>query len=144
MIAIESSYGLGSAIVSGEVTPDKYVVNKVTGEIAQRTVSEKLIRHVPDRAAGGVRVEDVPAEERDRPCLSDAEVLALAETARRIERHYGKPQDIEWAIAQDGAQFLLQSRPETVWAKRDGAPVARRAADPLQHVFAVFGGRRAP
>ena len=66
----------------------------------------------------------------------------LVAVGRRIERHYGKPQDIEWALDQDGNVLLLQSRPETVWSAKDAAPVAPVAANPLAHVMNIFGGRK--
>ena len=139
------SLGLGSALVSGEVTPDKYVVSKVTGEIAQRTVSAKALRHVP-AANGGVRVEALEGDLQTQPALSDAEIHALAEIGKRVEAHYGSPQDIEWAVAPDSAGreqiYLLQSRPETVWARRDSSPVAKPAARPYDHVLAALGGLR--
>jgi pyruvate,water dikinase len=145
VIAIEASLGLGSALVSGEVTPDKYVVSKVTGEIAQRTVSAKALRHVP-AANGGVRVEALEGDLQTQPALSDAEIHALAEIGKRVEAHYGSPQDIEWAVAPDSAGreqiYLLQSRPETVWARRDSSPVAKPAARPYDHVLAALGGLR--
>ncbi len=143
VIAIEGSWGLGSSIVSGEVTPDKYVVSKVTGDIVHRTVSEKLVQHVPDIAAGGVRHESVAAEQQSVPCLTDAEIAELAQIAKRVERHYGSPQDIEWAIAREDAAgiYLLQSRPETVWASRDATPVAAPKPKAFDHVFALLSGR---
>jgi len=143
VVVIEGAYGLGSAIVGGEVTPDKFIVNKVTGEIAGRAVTDKAVQHLPD-AAGGVVVTAVPEAERSLPCLSDAEIIALAEVGRRVERHYGKPQDIEWAIARGpGAEiFLLQSRPETVWSRRDAEPVIAPKARAVDHVFAAFAGKR--
>ncbi len=141
---IEGAYGLGSAIVGGEVTPDKFVVNKVSGEIANRAVTEKTVQHLPDFDAGGVVVTEVPAAQRSLPCLSDTEIAALAEIGRRVERHYGRPQDIEWAIARgpDAEIFLLQSRPETVWSKRDAQPVVAPKAKAMDHVFAAFAGKR--
>jgi len=141
VIAIEGSWGLGSSIVSGEVTPDKYVVSKVTGEIAQRTVSQKLVQHVPDGDAGGVRVAAVEDERQRLACLSDAEIGELAQIAKGIERHYGAAQDIEWAI-EAGCVYLLQSRPETVWASREATPVAAPKARAFDHVFSLLGGRR--
>ena len=147
VVAIEASWGLGSAVVSGEVTPDTYVVNKVTGEIVKRTVSIKTRWHRPNANAAGVLDEDVPEHLQNEPCLSDDEVRQLAEVARRVERHYGTPQDIEWAIAHDlpaGEHlFLLQSRPETVWAGRDAAPVAAPKGRAFDHVMSLFGGAAA-
>jgi len=68
--------------------------------------------------------------------------MALRDIARKVERHYGRPQDIEWAIDQTGQIHLLQSRPETVWSSKERAPVAKPAENPLQHVMKIFGGRR--
>ena len=124
VVAIESAWGLGSALVSGEVTPDRYVLSKITGDISQRNVSEKLMEHVP-AAAGGVDERPVPAERVSEPSISDDELARLLDTAKQVEAHYGAPQDIEWAICRArGDVHLLQSRPETVWANKEAAPVA--------------------
>ncbi len=142
VIVIEGSWGLGSAIVSGEVTPDKYVVGKITGEIVSRTVSTKMRMHKPNAAGAGVFDEEVPAELQNAACLNDKELHALADIAKRVERHYGCPQDIEWAIARDlppGENVvLLQSRPETAWAAKDDAPVAAPKSKPFHHVFSLL------
>ena len=184
VVAIEGVWGLGSALVSGDVTPDSWVISKVTGEISGRRVSPKVKIHsylpngfvappsappislggqdtsagssgkapqkLPSPAAGesgavgGVTVRDTPPDLRDAPCLTDDEIRALASVARRVEAHYGAPQDIEWAVL-DGAEnadariVLLQSRPETVWASREVPPAGvpkPRAAD---HVLSLFG-----
>lgn len=145
VIVIESAWGLGSALVSGEVTPDRFVVNKVTGEITQRTISQKLMRHAPDLAKGGVVEEEVPREQQSLSSLSDAELKELAATAKQVERHYGRAQDIEWAVAnEDGksAIYLLQSRPETVWSAKDAAPVAKPKATAFDHIFAALSHRK--
>ena len=139
VITIEGSWGLGSGIVSGEVTPDRFVVNKITREISKRDIATKLQAHVP-APDGGVLVDDVAADRQNVPCLSDEQVFALAEVGKQVERHYGKPQDIEWALDQDGHILLLQSRPETVWATKDKAPVAKPTAKPFDHIFKVMGG----
>jgi len=145
VIAIEASFGLGSALVSGEVTPDKFVINKVTGDIVSRTVSVKTVRHVP-AANGGVHVEAIPAAEQQKPSLEDVQLRELVTIGKRVERHYGSPQDIEWALAPDahGVErlYLLQSRPETVWSQRDAKPVAQPAARAYDHVLAALGTTR--
>jgi pyruvate, water dikinase len=144
VVAVEASWGLGSALVSGDVTPDSFVVGKVTGEICRRTVSSKLRRHRMEPGGTGVLVEDVPPDLRDRPCLTDAEIHLLARTARKVEAHYGRAQDIEWALAADEPEgenlLLLQSRPETVWSSREDAPAAAPRARAFDHVVAMFGG----
>jgi len=142
VITIEAAWGLGSAVVGGEVTPDRWVVGKVTGEISVREVSEKLIQHRPV-TSGGIESVSVALALRHIPCLTDEELNALRDIARKVERHYGRPQDIEWAVENHTEKILLlQSRPETVWSAKDAAPVATVAQDPLQHLMSIFGGRR--
>lgn len=142
VIAVEAAWGLGSAVVGGEVTPDRWVIAKITGEISRRDISDKAIQHVP-AAAGGIDAVTVPEERRRLACLSDEELQRLREIGRRVERHYGRAQDIEWAVDGDtGEILLLQSRPETVWSAKEAAPVARAADNPLAHVMTIFGGRR--
>lgn len=145
VIAIEGSWGLGSCIVSGEVTPDRFVVSKVTGDIVKRTISSKPVQHVPDAERGGVRSEPVPEEKQNAPCLTDAEIRELGQLAKQVERHYGAPQDIEWSIgpAGDGEHvYLLQSRPETAWTSRETEPLATPKPRAFDHVLAVLGGRQ--
>lgn len=142
VITIEGAWGLGSAVVSGEVTPDRWVVGKITGEISVRDISDKHARQVPAEGGG---IQEVANEEaiRNQPCLTDDQLMALREVGRKIERHYGKPQDIEWALDESGNVFLLQSRPETVWAAKDAvAPVKPPEENPLKHVMSIFGGRK--
>jgi pyruvate, water dikinase len=142
VISIEGTWGLGSALVSGEVTPDRWVVGKITGEISVREVSDKAIRHAQLPGGG---VEELAVEEslRREPCLSDEELQALRAIGRQVERHYGRPQDIEWAIDRHtGEIMLLQSRPETVWSNKDNQSAVSRVTDPLLHVMSIFGGQR--
>jgi len=142
VITIEGAWGLGSSVVSGEVTPDKWVVGKITGEISQRDISDKHARQVPAPEGGGIVEVENEADKRSAPCLTDDELLALREVGRKIERHYGMPQDIEWALDQQGKVLLLQSRPETVWAMKDAEakPVAEPTGSPLSHVMGIFSG----
>jgi pyruvate, water dikinase len=140
VITIEATWGLGSAIVGGEVTPDRFVISKITGEISVREISDKHIQHVPAET-GGVKSVETPEALRRASSVSDQELAALKEIARKIERHYGRPQDIEWAVDRSGQIHLLQSRPETVWSLKDQAPIAKPAENPLSHVMNIFGGR---
>jgi pyruvate, water dikinase len=119
-VAIDASWGFGEAVVSGEVTPDNYLVDKVLQQVTRREISYKATEY---RLNGrGVEVVEVTDERANAPCLTDLEICAVAAMARRAERHYGSPQDVEWAIDRhlpDGENVvLLQSRPETVWSKR--------------------------
>lgn len=142
VITIEGAWGLGSAVVGGEVTPDRWVVGKITGEIPVRDISDKAIRHAP-APGGGVHEVPVEPELRQVACLTDDQLQALRAVARQVERHYGRPQDIEWAIDRhSGAVLLLQSRPETVWSNKDPTPVVAPLADPRLHVMSIFGGRK--
>jgi pyruvate, water dikinase len=142
VITIEGAWGLGSAVVGGEVTPDRWVIGKITGEISVREISDKALEHLP-APAGGFDAVPVPEERRRIPSLSDAELQALRAVARQVEQHYGRPQDIEWAVERHtGAILLLQSRPETVWSRKESDPVARAQENPLTHVMSIFGGRR--
>lgn len=119
-VAIDASWGFGEAVVSGEVTPDNYLVDKVLKQITRREVSCKSIEYRLNGA--GVEVIELTGERATAPCLTDDEVCAVAALARRAERHYGSPQDVEWALDRhlpDGENIvLLQSRPETVWSNR--------------------------
>jgi pyruvate,water dikinase len=143
VIAVEACWGLGSALVSCDVTPDSFVISKVTGEIVRRTVAAKLRRHQAGPGGRGVSAADVPAPLREQACLADAEIAALARIGQRVEEHYGAPQDIEWAITEGSRPeegiVVLQSRPETVWARRRTGPVATAKARPADHVFEHLG-----
>jgi pyruvate,water dikinase len=141
VVTIEGAWGLGSAVVGGEVTPDRWVLGKITGDISVRDISDKHVRHVPN-AGAGTKTEPVPEDQRRQPCLSDDQLQQLRSIGRKVEGHYGRPQDIEWAIDRiTGAMLLLQSRPETVWSAREAAPVAKVAQDPRMHVMSIFGGK---
>ncbi len=119
-VAIDASWGLGEAVVAGEVTPDNFLVDKVMREIVSRKIGPKAIEYRV--VAGGVEVGDVEEERQTVACLTDDEIKAVAAMARRAEKHYGTPQDVEWAIDRhlpDGENvILLQSRPETVWSRQ--------------------------
>ncbi|HYD54894.1 MAG TPA: rifamycin-inactivating phosphotransferase, partial [Gemmatimonadaceae bacterium] len=107
--AIEATFGLGEAIVSGLVNADAYTVRH--GEIVSRAVGTKALA-IHAAPAGGTRRQPIAPERREQPALTDAEVVRLAALGRRIEAHFGRPQDIEWCLDDDGFQFV-QSRPIT-------------------------------
>ncbi|WP_423751178.1 phosphoenolpyruvate synthase [Salinirarus marinus] len=110
-IIIEAAWGLGEAVVSGAVSPDNYVIDRESGDVEEVTVAEKKVMHV--KSETGETVErDVGEDRRDRQVLTEAEIDRLVELGRRVEDHYGTPQDVEWAIA-DGEVYMLQSRPIT-------------------------------
>jgi pyruvate,water dikinase len=139
MVALNASWGLGIGVVSGEVTPDDYLVSKITGEVVRRTVSTKQIQYARDPAGRGtVRIEVSP-EQRDQPCLGDADVTALLDLARLVELHFGSHQDIEWAIARGrprpDAVLLLQTRPVTTLPE----PTPKLSSSALSLVMRRFG-----
>ena len=121
-IVIEGNHGLGEAVVSGSVTPDDFIVDKVSMKIIEKRISKKTVQYIRDPQTGKTVHADVPVDKQEQPCVNDEEILKLAELAKRIEQHYGKPQDIEWAIDRDipfpANVFIVQSRPETVWSAR--------------------------
>jgi pyruvate,water dikinase len=114
-LVIEGSFGLGEAVVSGAVSPDRYVVDKDTLAIVKREVSAKELVIEP-AADGGTVTRLLEGDESTRPVLTDAEVHELAELGARIEAHYGAPQDTEWAFEAQGGAWMLQSRPVTTLA----------------------------
>nr|WP_275585547.1 PEP/pyruvate-binding domain-containing protein [Blastococcus saxobsidens] len=133
VIAINASWGLGHAVVSGEVTPDEFWVSKAGPQLTSQTIAHKLTQCVPDPSGTGVITAPVPADQRDIACLDAAMVLQLAELATRVEDHYAHPVDIEWALTRStdhapARLLLLQSRPETSWKARQAEARARRAA----------------
>ncbi|MDH7593825.1 MAG: phosphoenolpyruvate synthase [Methanomicrobiales archaeon] len=108
---IEGSWGLGEAIVSGSVSPDKYVYDRHSGRVVDRLIATKKIAIVPDGMKGTKTVELDPERQRS-PVLTDEEVKKLAHYGQIAEEHYESPQDVEWAIAK-GEIYILQSRPIT-------------------------------
>jgi pyruvate,water dikinase len=129
-VAIDAAWGFGEAVVSGEVTPDNFLVDKVLLEVSKREISHKAheYRLTDHDSVEKAEVDDTRA---DAPCLTDPQLKAIAALAKTAEKHYGCPQDIEWAVDADLAEgdnvILLQSRPETVWSKKPRESVAGSA-----------------
>jgi pyruvate,water dikinase len=125
-VVIEGNWGLGETVVSGQVNPDKFVVDKVTKEI-ERMVSQKGIECIFDPIKGMVCHLDIPPERQEIQCIEDEEVIELVRYAKRVEEYYGCAQDIEWAIDKNRPFpfniFMVQSRPETVWSQKKKEPV---------------------
>lgn len=125
-VLIDAAWGLGEAVVGGQVTPDSFRVARVGGAV-ERTVSTKEVRTV--RTAAGTREEPVPAGLRDQPSLTDEQATHLAALGARIEELYGVAMDVEWAL-HDGVPAILQARPVTGAAGR--APVTEVWNDSLR------------
>ena len=138
-IVIDASWGFGEAVVGGEVTPDNFKVDKVLLEIMNRTISPKTIEYALE-AEGSVARRTVGDQRANQACLTDREVKAIATMARRVEKHYGTAQDIEWAIdrhlpAPDNV-VLLQARPETVWSRKKPKKRATHDINPMEGMVA--------
>ncbi|KAE8765462.1 PEP/pyruvate-binding domain-containing protein [Georgenia thermotolerans] len=138
-VAIEASWGLGLAVVGGEVTPDRFLVDKVGLGIVERTPGRKLLEYRRGDAA-----VPVPAERQDLPCLSDDDITALAQLGKRLERLHGAPQDIEFALDEElpaGSDvILLQCRPETVWSSVPRKPAFDASAGMMSWITGSISG----
>jgi pyruvate,water dikinase len=135
VVFITASYGLGETVVQGSVNPDEFYVykpNLAAGRpaILSKSVGSKTVRMVfggTQVAGSSVRTEDVPEADRDRFSITDAEAEELARYAVAIERHYGRPMDIEWGRdGRDGKLYILQARPETVKSQERAGDALRR------------------
>jgi pyruvate,water dikinase len=115
-IIIEAGWGLGETIVAGEVNPDRYVVDKETLEIRFREVKKQTKMKIKDPLTGRTIETEVPEKKKEAQVLSDEEISGLSKVVKKIDEHYKKPQDIEWAIER-GNIFIVQSRPITTIKK---------------------------
>jgi len=116
-IVIEASWGLGESVVSGEVTPDEYVVDKKTLKILSVKINEKKVMTVYDISKRRTTKIEVPPQLRCARVLSDKEVIELAKLAIKLEEHYNHPQDIEWAIDENGI-WIVQTRNITTLGRK--------------------------
>ncbi len=129
VIIIEAAYGLGEAVVSGMVTPDEYVVDKATLKIKEKKVA-KQTKMVVQKPEGGTEEKPVPEELQEKQKLPDDKIVKLAEIGRRIEEHYGHPQDIEWALEHENL-YIVQSRAITTIGKTGGGPTTSEEDEPI-------------
>lgn len=146
-ITIDASYGVGEMVVSGQVTPDNIMLDKVTLQVVGEHIGDKHAELVPDPETHSLVERHVEPERAAVRCLSDAELKAVALMAKRCEKHYQCPQDIEWALdadLPDGQNLLLlQSRPETIHsnkAKPEGIPAAPAPAFSMSSITASMMG----
>jgi pyruvate, water dikinase len=140
-VCIDASWGLGEAVVSGEVTPDNFLIDKVLREVVYRNVSCKTLEYRLTEA-GSVEPCEIEAERQNVQCITDEELVAVAILARRAEKHYGCPQDVEWAIdrhlPKDQNVVMLQSRPETVWSQKPKTSVATGATTGVASIMSTL------
>ena len=134
VVFITAAYGLGETVVQGAVNPDEFYVHKPTLEagrpaVLRRTRGSKLIKMVyadSSKPGRSVQTVDVETAHCRQFCVTNAEVEALARQALIIEKHYGRPMDIEWARdGDDGQLYIVQARPETVQSQQDGRQMER-------------------
>ena len=129
VVSVEAGFGLGEALVSGLVNADRYTVRD--GEIVDKAVATKRLAMYA-APAGGTQEQAIEAERQEQPALTDEQVIRLAQLGRRIEAHFGRPQDIEWCLVDDGFQ-IVQSRPITTLF-----PIPARG-DLENHVYVSVG-----
>jgi pyruvate, water dikinase len=162
LLVVEANWGLGESVVSGQVTPDYWTVERDSGRIVERRVGAKLVWSVlaepgaggaGDGGGRGTVLAPLPAELAGAPCLTDDEVRYICGRAAAIEEAEGTPQDVEWAVARDldvpDSVYFLQHRPETTWAGAapesgptsapgtppGSAPAPAKSFDPVQYAL---------
>ena len=140
-VAIDASWGLGEAVVSGEVTPDNFLVDKVLREVIKREISDKCVEYRLTED-GVVDKVEITGDRRTTPAVTDEDLTAISVLARRAEKHYGCPQDVEWALDKHlpaGENVvMLQSRPETVWSQKPKESVTTGGYDPMASIVATL------
>ena len=139
MVAVNASWGLGLAVVGGEVTPDDFLISKVTREIVRENVHRQgRSSTCPHPGGRGVMRVDVTEERQLQRCLDEPTLAALADVARTIERHFGAPSGHRMGdrARRPDDLFVLQSRPVTAVPRREHEPVA---ADAVSFVMKTFG-----
>jgi len=139
IVLIETGYGLGEFVVQGKITPDEYYVKKSDLTIVKKNVPKKTIQLVRN-PAGGTEEKPVPPDLQDKQVLTDDQIRELAKYAIAIEEHYKKPMDIEWALDERTDKlFILQARPETVWAAKAPVVVEEKPAITKERKILVQG-----
>lgn len=139
VIVIDSNFGFGESVVSGEVTPDHFVVNKITLDIIDRTISQKQMLYTVDPRTQKSQAFEVPFERQKVQSLIDDEITELAWMGKQIEKHYGRAMDIEWALDKDlpagGNIFILQARPETVWSEKSQRAAVSPSGSAMDYIL---------
>jgi len=135
-LVIDANYGLGESVVAGECEVDHFELNKQTLQVVQRSIGHK--ERMVAAVSAGVEERPVPLDLADRPCLDDNQLQAVGELVKRVEAHYGWPQDIEWGYA-GGSLYLFQSRPVTTipprWTRDESAERFPNPMTPLTWDF---------
>ncbi len=135
---VEAGWGLGEAVVGGEVTPDHYVVDGATQKVVHKQISEQRVRLVRAEQ-GGNRREEIPADQRNAQKLSDHRLQRLVSLARLIESHYRRPMDVEWCGDAD-ALYIVQARPvTTIPTSTAPGPAPESGGDATAPILRGFG-----
>lgn len=141
-IIIEGNWGLGESVALGTATPDWIKVNKITLEIEEKKLGNKVVEVVYDRESGGTKEVEVPLERQKKFCVTDEEIRKIALLGKEVERFFGgEPQDIEWAIDMDLPEdknvLLVQTRPEKTWALKTDKKVVKEKGSALDHIVSL-------
>jgi pyruvate,water dikinase len=137
-ITVDVSYGLGEAVVSGLVTPDYYLVDKVTLNPIKSTKGSKEVKCVYNETGSDIKTVEVSAEDRNRFCVSPEELKEICRVSKAIDKYYGMPYDIEFAIDADlpfpENVIILQVRPESVWTKKKEEARTEQKNDAMERI----------
>jgi pyruvate,water dikinase len=137
-ITVDVSYGLGEAVVSGLVTPDYYLVDKVTLNPIKSTRGSKEVMCVYNESGSDIKTVEVPEEDRNRFCVTTEELKEICRVSKAIDKYYGKPYDIEFAIDGDlpfpENVIILQVRPESVWTKKEAEARTEQKKDAMERI----------
>lgn len=139
-ISVDVSYGLGEAVVSGLVTPDYYLIDKITLSTIKSTRGSKEVKCVYNECGSDIKVVDVAEEEKNRFCVTPEELKEICTVSKAIDKYYGKPYDIEFAIDADlpfpENVIILQVRPESVWSKKAEEARTEQKKDAMDRIVA--------
>lgn len=137
-ISLDVSYGLGEAVVSGLVTPDNYLVDKVTLSVIKQTRGSKEVQCVYRAGGSDIQTVPVPEEDRNRFCITNEELVEICRVSKAIDKYYRKPYDIEFGIDADlpfpDNVIILQVRPESVWSKKEAETRTEKKKDAMDRI----------
>ena len=141
-ISVDVSYGLGEAVVSGLVTPDNYLIDKITLDTITATKGEKKIKMIYREDGSTIKEVEVAEEERNKFSINQEELTEICRIAKGIDKYYGKPYDIEFAVDADlpfpQNVIVLQVRPESVWSKKESQAKTAPKKDVMDRILGTM------